>query len=299
MKTRSAKAAERQRIFSADYQDPDPSPTSETSESRKRRRSEIHDLRKELKRQKRKQKRPHPDDLGEERANPTKADYNHVRKALILAREEVVRKDAALKMKNAALEELTQDMEDIDRIITDKEDLRLKCIEIQDKIREVQDAGYTPRLTGHGLGVKSDDSDTMPPIETDSTGPEPTESIRNMLAALKTSIREFTYRYFSGKLHIPSVARLGTGWAQQYMQATTPGADTYMDYLHSRKRCPLIIEAFIWRFLCGNVFNNVPWGGNEDIRRHVSGLQGLLAQCEWNPDPYAFMTDQLTIWYSP
>lgn len=179
--------------------------------------------------------------------------------------------------------ELTREIEERYRVITDKEYLLLKCSEIHDKIREVQDAGHTLRSMDRGLGGGDDCSQTLPPINSEEPHVEPTETIRNMIAALRNSIREFANKYFREKLQIPPMAELGTGWAHQYMQDTTPGAETYRDYLYSRNRCPLIIEAFIWRFLCGIVFNNIPWGGNEDIRRHVSGLQDLLAQCKTKP----------------
>ncbi|POS70433.1 hypothetical protein DHEL01_v211175 [Diaporthe helianthi] len=279
MKRRSAKAAQRRgSTFSLNYEDKSPHTISEASRSRKRKGSVTESLREERRRRRAKQTDPDPDELEEERANPTKVDYNHVRKALILARADASRKADALEQKDAALEELTREVGERDRIIKDKEYLLLKCSEIYDHIRMVEGTGLTPRLIGHGLGGRGHHAGSVPPNARDVSYPEPTESVKNMLVKLRTSIRDFANKYFSGKLQTPSMAQLGIGPAQQYMQATTPGEETYMDYLLSRHRCPMIIEAFIWRFICGAVFNTIPWGGNEEIRHHLSGLQNLLAQ---------------------
>lgn len=108
---------------------------------------------------------------------------------------------------------------------------------------------------------------------------EPKSPDEGRVKGLASHIDEFATQYFGNKLQKPLVAAPSAGWAAEFMQATTPGKETYMDYLHSRKRCPMIIKAFIWRFLCGTIFNAAPWSGSEEIRLHLEGLQKILSKC--------------------
>lgn len=100
-----------------------------------------------------------------------------------------------------------------------------------------------------------------------------------MLNSLKSGIDGFAKKYFGNELEKRLVAVPGAGWAAEFMRATTPGDKTYMTYLRSRRRCPLIIKAFIWRFLCATIFNAATWTGREDIRLHVRGLQKIFSKC--------------------
>lgn len=246
MNTRSAKAAQSgQKVFSFDSPDPYLS----------------------LKR-----KGPDHDDLEQELARPSKADYNQVRKALILARSEVGRKVAEIQEKDRELEERN-------RILTEREHQLLLCSKIHDQIREAQEAGSVPIKIVNGVR-SGDGSHKAASSEKENKESDPTKSLRKMSVGLATSIHEFANQYFGGKLQQPSNAQLGAGWAHQYMQATTPGEETYMDYLRSRHKCAILIEAFIWRFICGTIFNAALWSGSEEMRRHVSGLQSLLAKCK-------------------
>lgn len=250
MITRSAKAAQSgQRIFSFD--------SSDSNHSRKR-------------------KEPDTDNLEEELARPSKSDYNQVRKALILARSEVGRKVAEIQEKDKEIEETN-------RVLTEREHQLLLCSKIHDQIREAQAAGSVPVKIVNG--VTNGNGSHGGPGKKESTESDPTKSARKMSVSLGTAIHEFANQYFGGKLQQPSNAQLGAGWAHQYMQTTTPGEEKYMDYLRSRRRCAMIIEAFIWRFICGTIFNGALWSGSEQMRCHVSGLQNLLAKCKWSSKP--------------
>lgn len=223
----------------------------------------------------RKRKGPDTDNLEEELERPSKADYNQVRKALILARSEIGRKVAEIREKDNEIEER-------DRVLTEREHQLLLCSKIHDQIRAAQEQGSVPvKIPRVVNGVRNgDDSRTALPDEKENGKSDPTRSVRNMSVRLGTSIHEFANQYFGGKLQQPSSTQLGAGWAHQYMQATNLGEPRYMDYLHSRRRCATIIEAFIWRFICGTIFNAALWSGSEEMRRHVSGLQSLLAGCK-------------------
>lgn len=144
MKTRSAKAgAKRKRGMSLESQDTGSGTSQDTGGTAKRTVSDSDVVEKEGRKPKSKRRTQDVDDYEEERAKPTKVDYNNVRKALILARSEGNRKDAAL-------EELTREVEENERTITEKEFLVLKCIETHDKIREIQDACGGLRPMNHG-----------------------------------------------------------------------------------------------------------------------------------------------------
>lgn len=211
-------------------------------------------------------------DLEEELANPSKSDYNRVREAFIESR-------AAAAQQSAQLKEAARELEDTARLLSARDHELRRCSEthveqihfLRQKLKDVRrkeerrKRRESPDHTPKEQGSTSDDEPTPP-------GPA-------ILHTLKSSIHEFATTYFGRKLHNPVEAGLGAGWAVQYMQATTPGEDLYLDYLLSRRRCPMIIEAFIWRFLCGTVFNGAAWAGSEDIRRHVAGLQEILSKC--------------------
>lgn len=210
-------------------------------------------------------------DLEEELANPSKSDYNRVREAFIESR-------ASAAEQSAQLEEAARELEETTRLLSARDHELRRCSETLEQIHflrqklndvrrkeERRKRRESPDRTPEGHGSASDD--------------QPTPSGPAILQKLKSSIHEFATTYFGEKLHKPMEAGLGAGWAVQYMQATTPGEDLYLDYLLSRRRCPMIIKAFIWRFLCGTVFNAAAWAGTEDIRRHVAGLQQILSKC--------------------
>jgi hypothetical protein len=220
-----------------------------------------------------KRKKQDADDLEQELARPSKSDYNQVRKALIIARWDAKRKETEL-------EEKIRELNEKDRLITDREYQLLKCSEVHDKIREAQDGGSVLRKIDHDKEAGDDTPQDMSGEKVDGGGQEPKGIVREMSVILRNMIHKFADKYFSGKLRQPSTAQLGAGWAHQYMQATTPVRETYMNYLRSERRCPMIIEAFIWRFICGEIFNGAPWSGSEEMRGHVCGLQTLLTKCK-------------------
>jgi hypothetical protein len=207
-----------------------------------------------------KRKAPGADDLEEELARPSKNDYNQVRKALIIARWEVKRKDAAFQEKIVELGEKEEEIRDLELLILEYEKLH----------GNIRHAGRQAKVDGGRGDMRGD--------EVDLNSDESEKLAREMALQLRTQIHDFAVKYFSGKLRQRSTAQLGAGWAHQYMQATAP--QTHMDYLRSQNRCPMIIQAFIWRFICGTVFDSAPWSGSEDTRRHLCGLQTLLQSCK-------------------
>lgn len=211
-------------------------------------------------------------DLEEELANPSKSDYNRVREAFIESR-------AAAAQQSAQLEETTRELQETNRLLSARDHELRRCSEthveqihfLRQKLKDVRREEERRR--------RRDSPNRSPEQQCGTSDGEPTPPEPAILQTLRSSIDDFATTYFGRNLHSPREAGLGAGWAVQYMQATTPGEDLYLDYLLSRRRCPMIIKAFIWRFLCGTVFNGAAWGGSEDIRRHVAGLQGIFSKC--------------------
>lgn len=260
-------------------------------------------------------------DLEEELANPNKSNYNEVREALIAARADSARKDIELVEKTRELREKDRDLAKSNDELRRCNELQEKVRGLQEKVRgskgkekakqtddqvnsgprEAADR-ETKATPGEEVGgeTKATPGEAVDGETTATPGEEGDGEIKatpgervggetkatpadGMLRRLKDRIYEFATTYFAGQLQQPLEAQLGLGWAEQYMRATTPGDNTYMDYLHSQWRCSLIIEAFIWRFLCGTIFDRAPWSGSEEMRHHVSGLQALLSKCKWTP----------------
>lgn len=220
----------------------------------------------------RKRREQTDEDLEEELEKPTKEDYNAVRKALIGARAISEHRDIELQSTKAQLakkdSEFTQVVSELSKCIETHGD-RIK--ELEDTLKEYkrkEEERNTEGSDGPGPGEQMDTENEEPK--------SPTVSMREKLAS---QIDEFATQYFGKKLQKPLVVEPIAGWAAEFMQATTPGRETYVDYLHSRKRCSMIIKAFIWRFLCANIFNAAPWSGSEEIRLHVEGLQKILSKC--------------------
>lgn len=223
----------------------------------------------------RKRKRPASADLEEELKEPSIQDYNVLRK-------EYINKRSQLEMRDAELEKTRKDAVEKDRILARKNSELRKCSESHlDRIQKLEEEVKELKRQVEETR-KNDDTVEPGPGEKMETGSEELKpSGEVILERLKSVIHEFATKYFTGRLQKPLEATPGTGWAAQYLQATTPGEKTYMDYLHSKRRCPMIIKAFIWRFLCGTIFNDAAWGGSEEIRLHVSGLQRILSECRW------------------
>lgn len=206
--------------------------------------SEIESARSSLKK---KRKFSAAADLEEEIEHPSKQDYNSVRQALIDIR-------ADSKLIENELESNRRELEGKIRQLKQRES-ELKGID--DRLRAT---------SGEPPGKDEDDAN-------------PGESMFNRL---RSEIHDFATKYFGDQLQQRLTVRVGAGWAERFLQATTPGEETYMDYLHSHRRCPMIIKAFIWRFICGTIFNAAAWSGSEKIRRHVNELQEIFSECKWN-----------------
>lgn len=189
-------------------------------------------------------------DLEQELAHPSKQDYNLVRNALIAARAE-----SRLK----------------------KHELEAKKRELEDRDRELKKQVQQPssfRVRGS--------LETVPRENLEREGQDAPSPGGAMLKRLRSDIRNFSIKYFGDELRQPIYVDIEPGWPSKLMQATTPGEDTFADYLLSRRRCPLVIQAFIWRYLTGIIFNGALWSDNEKIRKHVGGLQRTLSRCQWN-----------------
>ena len=75
---------------------------------------------------------------------------------------------------------------------------------------------------------------------------------------LRYNIRSFSMQYFSGqgsKQHftLPSKS------LSKYMRDATGGTDDYINYLVSSTQGPVIIQAFLWRVLVGEIFGHFCW----------------------------------------
>lgn len=221
----------------------------------------------------RKRKKPAPVDLEEELREPSRKDYNALREELINQRSELEMRDAELENtkriaieKDSMLEMTTADLN--------------ACIKSHlDRIQELEEELKELKRQAKETRKKDDPVEPGPGEKMETENEDPKKVGQVIFERLKAGIHEFATRYFTGRLQKPLEVTPGTGWAAQYLQATTPGEKTYMDYLQSKRRCPMIIKAFIWKFLCGTIFNDATWAGSEEIRHHVSGLQKILSEC--------------------
>lgn len=91
---------------------------------------------------------------------------------------------------------------------------------------------------------------------------------------LRYDIRAFSVQYFAVNAPRQS-GDVPTGNFWRYMYETTPGSDDYQAHLASETRGPIVIEAFLWRLLVGEIFGKfcwVPWL-QESITRVYQALQ--------------------------
>lgn len=209
-----------------------------------------------------------PLDLEEELKSPKPGHYNALREALKTTRKKLEEKTKELEEKDIVLKRRDADLRRCSvSHLAQIQDLQRQVDELKDELKRQQE-----EMRKRG--------DSVPPgDQAPKENEQPPRTGTQMLETLRSDIRQFATTYFGNKLQKPLQVRLGVGWAAEFMHATTPGETTYMNYLFSRRRCSLIIEAFIWRFLCGTVFNSAAWGGSEDIRRHVGELQKILSKC--------------------
>lgn len=220
----------------------------------------------------RKRREPTDEDLEEELERPTKEDYNAVRKALIGTR--AISEHREIELQNTKAQLAKKDSE-FAQVVSELS----KCIETHgDRIKELEETLKEYKRKEEERNTE-ESGDPGPREQMDTENEEPKSPTVSMREKLASQIDAFATQYFGKKLQKPLVVEPSAGWAADFMQATTPGRQTYMDYLHSRRRCPLIIKAFIWRFLCANIFNAAPWSGSEEIRLHVEGLQKILSKC--------------------
>lgn len=221
----------------------------------------------------RKRKKPASVDLEEELKAPSIQDYNALRK-------EFINKRSQLEMRDAELEKTRRDLMEKERILATKSADLNDCTESNlDRIQKLEEELKKIKRQAKETRKKDDPVEPGPGEKMETENEDPKKLGEVILERLKSGIHEFATRYFSGRLQKPLEVTPGTGWAARYLQATTPGEKTYMDYLQSKRRCPMIIKAFIWRFLCGTIFNDAAWAGSEEIRLYISGLQKILSEC--------------------
>jgi len=95
---------------------------------------------------------------------------------------------------------------------------------------------------------------------------------------LRYNTRSFAIQYFGGELRENANIK-ETGYWKDYMEPATRDTSAY-DYLMSNGRCPSIIQAFLWRFLIVEIFDNFRWAGE------ASGpswqLSSFLKPSEWS-----------------
>lgn len=221
----------------------------------------------------RKRKKPASVDLEEELKDPSIQDYNALRK-------ELINKRSQLEMRDAELEKTRRVVIEKDRILAGRtSELREYTESHLDRMQKLEEELEKLKRQAKETREKDDPVEPEPGGKMETENEDPKKLGEVILERLKSGIHEFATKYFTGRLQKPLEVTPGTGWAAQYLQATTPGEKTYMDYLQSKRRCPMIIKAFIWRFLCGTIFNDAAWAGSEEIRLHVSGLQKILSEC--------------------
>ncbi|ROW15755.1 hypothetical protein VPNG_02134 [Cytospora leucostoma] len=102
------------------------------------------------------------------------------------------------------------------------------------------------------------------------------DCLTTLIRQLRYSILSFSIQYFGGEPQTPAGAEVGSSWGKKIMEDTTPGSRAFNDYLDSRKHCPSIIQAFIWRVLSHVVFDRVHWVGDRDLRWKVLELYNQL-----------------------
>ncbi|RYP67403.1 hypothetical protein DL770_008630 [Monosporascus sp. CRB-9-2] len=95
----------------------------------------------------------------------------------------------------------------------------------------------------------------------------------DLATQLRYNIRNFAIQYFGGDIR-QKVKMEKTGYLKKYMQLTTPGSNGYEVYLHSPTKCPSIVQAFLWRILVGEIFDEFRWAGNASD--HVWNLCSIL-----------------------
>lgn len=220
-----------------------------------------------------------PTDLEEELANPKRSDYNLLRKTLIATRSVSESRSIELEKREIELEKWKRELRARDSALKSQDAELEMCSKLHlDQIHQLREKVKKLEQKEEEMRTKGESVEPVPVEQARKENKEATPIGNAMVEKLRSAIHEFAATYFGSKLQHPLTAVIGAGWAEQFMQDTTPGENTYVDYLLSRQRCPMIIEAFIWRFLCGTIFDCASWGGSEEIRRHVSELQKILGE---------------------
>ncbi|CAM1509777.1 Fc.00g001120.m01.CDS01 [Cosmosporella sp. VM-42] len=95
----------------------------------------------------------------------------------------------------------------------------------------------------------------------------------DLIGRLRHDIRNFTIQHFGE--HLPKRWTLDlTKYHNRYLKRTTPDPKDYVRYLGEERTCPKIIQAFVWRVLVGEVFDQFHWMG--DRAYYVWKLRRLL-----------------------
>ncbi|KAL4781260.1 hypothetical protein BJX76DRAFT_360039, partial [Aspergillus varians] len=85
-----------------------------------------------------------------------------------------------------------------------------------------------------------------------------------LTSRLRYNIRNFAIQYFGGELKGNGPSFEKTKAWDAYMASTTPGSLNFELLLISERR-QSVIQAFLWRFIAGQVFDNFRWAGENGI----------------------------------
>ncbi|KAL3455941.1 hypothetical protein BJX64DRAFT_294551 [Aspergillus heterothallicus] len=100
---------------------------------------------------------------------------------------------------------------------------------------------------------------------------------------LRYNIRNFAIQYFGGELKNgkPTLESKPAYW-DKYMAPTTPGSLDCEVLIMSSERRPSVVQAFLWRFLAGHIFDQFRWAAENAITlRNLCRL--LRPDCQY-PD---------------
>lgn len=96
----------------------------------------------------------------------------------------------------------------------------------------------------------------------------------DMVRPLRSDIQSFAIKYFSDDLPRGFSMRQLQGGYARYMKYCTPNARIFSGYVRSSKKCPSLVQAFIWKVLAHEVLGRFRWAGS--VRDHVDGLNHFL-----------------------
>lgn len=87
-----------------------------------------------------------------------------------------------------------------------------------------------------------------------------------MINPLRFDIRNFAIRYFDGQSSHPTLHK-DTDYSE-HLRSCTPDAGALESYLVSHTKCPILIQGFLWRVICFEIFDKFQWAGSAQQSAH-------------------------------